>query len=86
MIEMENYSVCAFKKYETVAGVIEEEPMKPVNVRTTAEAEKIAKEMAATGKYNSIYIAWSKGDNSGHWNPVVGFEVAGKDWITYLGN
>lgn len=83
---MKNYSVCAFKEYETVGGMIEEEPMMPIDFRTTDEAEAKALEMAKTDKYSSIYIGWSNGDNAGYWNPVVGFEPVGKDWITHLGN
>lgn len=77
------YSVCAFEEYETVAGM-DEKPLQPIDAGTSDRAEKIAKEMTETGKYSTIYIHYSHRDSDCYWNPVVGFEPVGKDWITHL--
>jgi hypothetical protein len=79
------YSVCASEEYETVAG-LEERPLKPIDVRTSTEAEKLVKEMTSTGKYSSIYIHYQHTDSDCYWNPAVGFEPVGKDWIDYFQN
>jgi hypothetical protein len=80
------YSVCAFEEYETVSGMMEEKPLQPVNARTSDDAEKIARTLFEEGKYSSIYIQHTHRDSPSYWNPAVGFEIVGKDWITHFEN
>jgi hypothetical protein len=73
-----SYSVCAFREYIAVTGLIEEEPVAPEDFRTANAAEDRAKELAATGKYSSIVIQHSSG---GYYNPRVGIEPVGRNWV-----
>jgi hypothetical protein len=80
------YSICAFEEYETVGGIIEERPLKPIEKRTSNEAEKLVKKMAESGKYSTIYIHYNHKDSDCYYNPIVGFEPVGKDWISHFDN
>jgi hypothetical protein len=81
------YTVCAFKMIETVGGPIEDmAPAIQQSVRTSTEAENLAKQWSEHDDYSSIYIYYvKKGDGACYWNPVVGFEPTGKDWLSHLG-
>lgn len=76
-------SICAFKQYETAAGFIAEEAVPPVDAANSAAAEKIARKLFETGEYSSIYIQHHEG---GYYNPSVGYEPVGKNWVTHFEN
>ena len=79
------YSVCAFETYETVVGP-DERPLQPIDARTSDKAENIAKQMSETGKYSAIYIHYRHDNSDCYWNPTVGFEPVGKDWVSHFEN
>jgi hypothetical protein len=85
MISMK-YTVCAFKMIDTAGGLIEDmAPAIQQTVRTSTAAEKLAEQWTNEEQYSSIYIHYNHKDSDCYYNPVVGFEPVGKDWITHLG-
>ncbi|USG68551.1 hypothetical protein NDK47_27590 (plasmid) [Brevibacillus ruminantium] len=77
------YTVTAFEMIDTVGGLLEN-VAEQQSVTTSGQAEKLAKEWTETGKYSSIYISYRHRDSSCYWNPAVGFEVVGKDWLSHF--
>jgi hypothetical protein len=78
------YSVGAYKKYETVHGTVVEEQVKFVDAGSSSKAEKVAEELFKEGGYDSIYISFAHHDSSCYYNPAVGMESVGKDWIEHF--
>lgn len=74
-------AICGFRKYETVVGLIEEEPLQPIYASRSDIAESQARKLWETGQCDVIYIQHIEG---GYLNPVVGYEPTGRDWAEYF--
>lgn len=66
----------------TVSGLLPEE-LQPEVCYTLEQAEKKAKDLYETGKYTSVFI---QGHSGAYYNPRLGYEPTGKDWISHFEN
>lgn len=80
------YTVSAFKEFENQYGMMMSDIEKQEFVYDEEQAEKVAREMYEEGGYSAIYIEYAHTDSQCYYNPAVGHEVNGKDWIKHFEN
>lgn len=78
------YTVSALNEYETKYGMFVEDVAEQKSVHNEEQAVEVAKEMFDKGIYSSIYIEYAHHDSQCYYNPAVGHEPNGKDWVRHF--
>ncbi len=79
-----SYAVGAYKEFENKYGMILEEQVKFVDASDEVQAEKVAKDLFNKGGYSSIYISYNHPESTCYYNPIVGHNPTGDNWVKYF--